>query len=236
MPMNINGNWNGGGGVGFNTGLGAKKLFNIGIDLGGEYQRHVGFYNSDTDDADTKTVTRSINLDGGLDFSYRTDQVSIALNSRLMYANAKNDLNAMANRNTYDFSYGAELEWTAPWGTTLTTDIGMSSRRGYAQSEMNTNELLWNAQLSHSFLRARALTVMLEVNDILGQQTNISRTIDALQRTDARHNAIYQYGMLRVIYKFNILGGKNALKEEKKRRDEWDGDWGGDFGDWGGGW
>ena len=76
---------------------------------------------------------------------------------------------------------------------------------------------------------------MLEVNDILGQQTNISRTIDALQRTDARHNAIYQYGMLRVIYKFNILGGKNALKEEKKRRDEWDGDWG-EFGEWGGGW
>ena len=235
MAMNINGNWNGGGGVGFNTGLGAKKLFNIGIDLGGDYQRHVGFYNSDDADSDTKTVTRSINLDGGLDFSYRTDQLSIALNSRLMYANAKNDLNAMANRNTYDFSYGAELEWTAPWGTTLTTDIGMSSRRGYSQSEMNTNELLWNAQLSHSFLRARALTVMLEVNDILGQQTNISRTIDALQRTDARHNAIYQYGMLRVIYKFNILGGKNALKEEKKRHDEWDGDWG-EFGEWGGGW
>ena len=232
MPMNINGNWNGGGGVGFNTGLGAKKLFNIGIDLGGDYQRHVGFYNSDDTDSDTKTVTRSINFDGGLDFSYRTDQLSIALNSRLMYANAKNDLNAMANRNTYDFSYGAELEWTAPWGTTLTTDIGMSSRRGYAQSEMNTNELLWNAQLSHSFLRARALTVMLEVNDILGQQTNISRTIDALQRTDARHNAIYQYGMLRVIYKFNILGGKNALKEEKRRRDGWDGDWG-EFGEWG---
>ena len=235
MPMNINGNWNGGGGVGFNTGLGAKKLFNIGIDLGGDYQRHVGFYNSDDADSDTKTVTRSINFDGGLDFSYRTDQVSIALNSRLMCANAKNDLNAMANRNTYDFSYGAELEWTAPWGTTLTTDIGMSSRRGYAQNEMNTNELLWNAQLSQSFLRARALTVMLEVNDILGQQTNITRTIDALQRTDARHNAIYQYGMLRVIYKFNILGGKNALKEEKKRRDEWDGDWG-EFGEWGGGW
>ena len=233
MPMNINGNWNGGGGVGFNTGLGAKKLFNIGIDLGGDYQRHVGFYNSDDADSDTKTVTRSINFDGGLDFSYRTDQLSIALNSRLMYANAKNDLNAMSNRNTYDFSYGAELEWTAPWGTTLTTDIGMSSRRGYAQSEMNTNELLWNAQLSHSFLRARALTVMLEVNDILGQQTNITRTIDALQRTDARHNAIYQYGMLRVIYKFNILGGKNALKEEKRRRDGWDGDWDGDFGDWG---
>ena len=233
MPMNINGNWNGGGGFGFNAGLGKQKLFNFGLDLGADYSRHVGFYNNDDDAADTKTVTRSINFDGGFEFSYRTDKFSAMLNNRLEYANAKNNLNEMANKNTYDFSYGAELEWTAPWGTNFTTDIGMSSRRGYAQSEMNTNELLWNAQVSHSFLRGRALTVMLEVNDILGQQTNITRTINALQRTDSRHNAIYQYGMLRVVYKFNILGGKNALKEEKKRHDEWDGDWGG-FGEWGG--
>ena len=59
-----------------------------------------------------------------------------------------------------------------------------------------------------------------------------SRTIDALMLTDSRHNAIYQYGMLRVVYRFNILGGKNNLKAEKKDHDEWDGDWG----DWGGGW
>ena len=40
-------------------------------------------------------------------------------------------------------------------------------------------------------------------------------------------------GMLRVVYRFNILGGKNNLKAEKKDHNEWDGDWGGDFGDWG---
>ena len=238
MPMNINGNWNGGGGVGFNTGLGKQKLFNIGIDLGGDYSRHVGFYNNDFEggEADRKSVTRSINLNSGLDFSYRKDMISIALNGRLDYAHSKNDVGGdlqspMGNMNTYDFSYGAELEWTAPWGTSLTTDIGMSSRRGYSSTEMNTNELLWNAQVSHSFFRGRALTVMLEVNDILGQQTNISRTIDALMRTDSRHNAIYQYGMLRVVYRFNILGGKNNLKD-KEDHEEWDGAWG----DWGGGW
>ena len=233
MPMNINGNWNAGGGVGFNLGLGSQKLFNIGIDLGGDYTRHVGFYNNDFEggDADRKSVTQSINLNPGLNVSYRKDMLSIALNGRLDYAHSKNDINPMGNMNTYDFSYGAELEWTAPWGTSLTTDIGMSSRRGYSSSEMNTNELLWNAQVSQSFLRGRALTIMLEVNDILGQQTNISRTIDALMRTDSRHNAIYQYGMLRVVYRFNILGGKNNLKE-KKGHEEWDGDWG----DWGGGW
>jgi len=238
MPMNINGNWNAGGGIGYNIGLGKEKAFSLDVDLGGDYSRNVGFYNNVSgDDAstDVKSITHNISLDTGLDFSYRTELFSAALNGRLNYAYSKNNMNEMGNQKTYDFSYGAELEWNAPWGTTLTTDIGMSSRRGYAQREMNTNELLWNAQLSHSFLRGRALTVMLEVNDILGQQTNISRNIDALMRTDSRYNAIYQYGMLRVVYKFNIFGGKNALKDEKKRHDEWGGDYG-DFGGYGGEW
>ena len=242
MPMNINGNWNGGGGVGYNIGLGKEKAFSLDVDLGGDYSRNVGFYNNVSGDeisTDAKSITHNISLDTGLDFSYRTELFSAALNGRLNYTYSKNNMNEMGNQKTYDFSYGAELEWNAPWGTSLTTDIGMSSRRGYAQREMNTNELLWNAQISHSFLRGRALTVMLEVNDILGQQTNISRNIDALMRTDSRYNAIYQYGMLRVVYKFNIFGGKNALKDEKKRHDEWSGDYGdygGYGGEWNGGW
>ena len=235
MPMNINGNWNGGGGFGFNAGLGKQKMFNIGIDLGGDYSRHVGFYNNaegDDTSADVKSVTRSIDLESGLEFSYRTEKVSVALNGMLEYSHSKNNINEMGNKNTYDFSYGAEFEWTAPWGTSLTTDIGMSSRRGYSQREMNTNELLWNAQVSHSFLKGNALTVMLEVNDILGQQTNVSRSIDALMRTDSRYNAIYQYGMIRAIYKFSIFGGKNAMGTGNERSSGWDGGYGGWPGDW----
>jgi len=233
MPMNINGNWNSGGGIGFNAGLGKKKYFNIDIDLGGDYTRRVGFYNNDQSDEDTsiKSVTHSINLNPGLEFSYRKDQINISLNGRLDYAHSKNDLNPMGNMNTYDFSYGAEFEWNALWGTSISTDIAMSSRRGYSSSEMNTNELLWNAQIAQSFLKGRALIIMLEFNDILGQQSNFSRNISALMRTDSRNNAINQYGMLRVVYRFNILGGKNNLKAEKKTYDEWDGDFEG-FGGW----
>ena len=233
MPMNINGNWNGGGGFGYNTGLGKEKAFNLDVDLGGNYSHNVGFYNNASnvnDNTDIKSITNSFGFDTGLELSYRTELVNIALNGRLDYQNSKNNMNTMANQNTYDFSYGAEFEWTTPWGLAINTDIGMSSRRGYAQREMNTNELLWNAQISHSFLQGKALTVMLEVNDILGQQTNISRNITALMRSDSRYNAIYQYGMLRVVYKFSIFGGKNVMGTDDERSA------GGGRGGWGGGW
>jgi hypothetical protein len=37
-----------------------------------------------------------------------------------------------------------------------------------------------------------------------------------------------------VVYKFNILGGKNNLKKDKQGDD--DEEWDGDFGDFGGAW
>jgi uncharacterized membrane protein YgcG len=89
---------------------------------------------------------------------------------------------------------------------------------------MNTNELLWNAQASKSFLKGNALTVTLQWNDILKNRSNISRTIDAYQSSDSRYNAIYSYGMIHVIYKLNIFGGKNSNGTENARS----------FGNWGG--
>ena len=71
-----------------------------------------------------------------------------------------------------------------PWGTTLATDVHMSSRRGYADQSLNTNELVWNAQISQGFLSGRPLTVMLQFYDLLHNQSNLSRTVSAQQRSD----------------------------------------------------
>ena len=71
----------------------------------------------------------------------------------------------------------------------------------------------WNARLQQSFLREKNLIVSLEWNDILGQRSNISRMISATQRSDTWTNSIYSYGMLRVMYNFNLMGSKEARRE-----------------------
>ena len=73
---------------------------------------------------------------------------------------------------------------------------------------MNTDELVWNAQLSQSFLKGKPLTVMLQFYDILDNQSNFSRTINAMQRSDTEFNSINSYAMLHVVYRFNMFGGK----------------------------
>jgi len=123
---------------------------------------------------------------------------------------ARSVLQTNNNLDTWTFSYGANMMLTAPWGTQLSTGINMNSRRGYNDASMNTNELIWNAQLSQSFLRGNALTLMLQFYDILHQQSTFSRSITAMQRSDTEYNAITNYAMLHVVYKLNLFGGLKA--------------------------
>ena len=86
----------------------------------------------------------------------------------------------------------------------------MQSRRGYNDTSMNTNELIWNAQVSQSFLKGKPLTVMLQIYDILRQQSTFSRSVTAMGRTDTEYNSINSYAMLHVVYRLNLFGGKHA--------------------------
>jgi hypothetical protein len=108
-----------------------------------------------------------------------------------------------------------------PWGTQIATDIFMNSRRGYTSKEMNTNELLWNASISHSLLQGKALTLKAEIFDVLGEQTNISRTINAFMCRESRTNTIYQFAMFSVIYKFSVFAGKNTMGTKEERRERY---------------
>ncbi len=98
---------------------------------------------------------------------------------------------------------------TFPWGSNLSTDFHLFCKRGYADASLNTDEYIWNAQLSHSFLRGKKLTVMLQWYDILHQQSNFSRTVNANGWRDSEVNAITSYAMLHVSYRFDMFGGKN---------------------------
>ena len=89
----------------------------------------------------------------------------------------------------------------------------MSSRRGYSDDAANTNELIWNAQISQSFLKGKPLSLRLEFYDILGQQSNFSRAISAMSRTDNEYNSINSYVMLRATYRINLFGTREARQQ-----------------------
>lgn len=234
-PMNIDGNWNTGGAIMFNTALGANKAFNVHTFTNISYNNRVGYLSSDVggtgmgnvfnedgtlnqavfnrifDTANlSKATTKSTNVDENLRFNYRNDLLEVGVNGGFNYLHARNAMQENANMDTWKFDYGGNLTVNMPWGTSLSSDISQQSRRGYQDASMNTDELVWNAQLSQSFLKGKAATVSIQWYDILRQRSNISRAISATMRSDSWTNAINSYLMVHFIYRLNLMGNKEA--------------------------
>ena len=206
-PENIDGNWNAYAGLVFNTALDSAAYFNINSFTNTGYNHYVGYASVNSMSESQKSVTKSVNINQRLAFSYRNDWLEVELSGGVGYNHSRNDQQTSNNLDTWQFSYGGLVGITAPWGTALTTNINMQSRRGYNDASMNTNELIWNAQLSQGFLKGKPLTISLQLYDILHRQSTFSRAISAMGRTDTEYNSITSYGMLHVIYRLNLFGG-----------------------------
>ena len=208
-PENINGNWNARGQFMFNTAIDTAGYFNISTNTEIKYDNSVGYVSVDNRDSE-KNTTRSLGIEEELTAGYRNDWFEFELNGSVEYNHARNQLMTNGNLDTWEFAYGFNSNVRLPWGTEVAFDLNMNSRRGYTDESLNTNELIWNAQISQSFLKENNLIVMLQFYDLLNQQSNFSRTISAMERSDTEYNAVTNFAMLHVVYRMNIFGGKAA--------------------------
>lgn len=216
-PENINGNWDISGAVMFNTALDSVGVWNVNTFTNFNYNNYVGYLNLGGNASSQKNTTRTTSIGERLSASYRNDWLEVTLDGSLNYTHTRNLLQEQNNMDTWQFAYGGSVNLYAPWGMSLSTDLHQQSRRGYNDNSMNTNELIWNAQLSQSFLKGNALSVSLQLYDILHEQSNFSRTINAMQRSDTQYNSINSYAMVHVVYRLNLFGGKGAMKERRDR-------------------
>ncbi len=218
-PENINGNWNTRGGFTLNLGLDTLNAWNLSLAAEGSYNHHITYVSRSMTASSERNVTHQSSIRPSSSINYRNKWLRVELDGNATYARTKNQLQASANLDTWNFSYGTNLQIDIPNGPSLSTNIHMHSRRGYADKTLNTNELLWNAQLSQSFLRRKALTVMLQFYDILKQQSNFSRTVNANGWTDRETNVITSYAMLHVSYRLNMFRGGSSRGRGEGRPD-----------------
>ncbi len=232
-PMNIDGGWNAGARMGFNTAIGKGKHFNLHWNQNIKYSNNVGYISSDLDAGAKpfitgtvdmnglfkymndnnllkKSTTRNTNLGEDLRLNYRNDLIEVGVNGGMNYLHARNDMQKNSNRDTWSFNYGGNVVINTPWNLQFSSDISQQSRRGYDDATMNTNELIWNAQISQNFLKSKNATVSVQWYDILRQRSSISRSYSATNRSDTWTNAIHSYVMVHFIYRFNLMGSKEA--------------------------
>ena len=224
-PKNINGNWNAFGMFGFNTALKNKK-FTINTFSNASYVNNVAYLTDSQTRVENKNTTTNLTLNERLNGTYRNDWFEFGLNGTLSYSLEKDKLTPDNNQQPYTFSYGATTTVSMPWSMSLSTNIANQSRRGYRDASMNRNELIWNAQLSQTFLKGAA-TISFEMYDILRQQSNITRSLTADGRSVYEYNGVNSYCMLHFIYRLNIFGGKAARDKMNQRHGPGPGGFGG---------
>ncbi len=216
-PENFNGNWSTNGGATFNISLDTLNRWDVSGSVRGNYNHHVSYVNLNRNASSERNVTHTYNLTPSVSLSFRKKNISVSLNTNITYARTENELQASRNLTTWNFQYGGNTKITFPWGTSLSTDFHMYSKRGYSDQSLNTNELLWNAQLSHAFLRGKKLTVMLQWYDILHEQSNFTRTVNANGWTDREVNSITSYAILHLSYRLNVFGGRQSARGGGRR-------------------
>ena len=194
-PVNINGNWNLNAGVMFNTSIDTLGVWNVKTFTTVDLNRYASLLQQSRQSLVERNITNQTNLSERLTFSYRNSWLEVALDGSVEYNHTKNQLQSAQNLN-------------------------MNSRRGYNDASLNSNELLWNAQVAQSFLRGKPLTISLQLYDILHQQSNLSRVVNAMGRTDTEYNSINSYALLTISYRFNLFGGKPQHPAGVRRGDD----------------
>ncbi|KAA6329556.1 hypothetical protein EZS27_021648 [termite gut metagenome] len=203
--VNVNGNWNANGFFTFNTPLRNKK-FTISSSSNVMYSDAVSYTSVGNMDAMLST-THNLIAGERLGSNYRTNSFDVSLNASINYNKTQSSTQSGSSRETFDYIFGGSTNINLPWQIYFSTDANYRIKKGYS-GDFNTSELMWNAQLSKSFLKANAATVRIKIYDILQQQSNLSRSISETMMSDTEYNTLGSYFMVHFVYRLNTLGGR----------------------------
>lgn len=202
-PENVDGNWFMSTGIGYGCAIDKKKHWTWETVTGWNYNRNVDLAAVSGSTQSSLSKVDNNHLDESLKLNYQLDALKLGVIGKLQWNNATSQRENFQTINASDFSYGATAEYKFFKEIDFASDIKMYSRRGYGDPSMNTNNLVWNASVSHSFLNGKMIT-RLEGFDLLHQLSNVQFYLNGQGMTETWHNTIPSYVMLHLIYRLNF--------------------------------
>ena len=213
-PTNVNGNWNAGASITVGRGSSMftqkKNVLSFENQLSFNYSHSVDLTSIAGQNESQRNTVDNSSLSDNLRVTVQLGSESqVGLNASGTYRHTKGERADFNTINAGDYSYGANALIALPWKLQLNTDITNFCHRGYSASEMNTDELIWNASLTKTLMKGRLL-ITLKATDLLGNLKNRQFNVNEQGRTETFNNVIPRYGMLTVSYRFNTLPNKKS--------------------------
>ena len=202
-PENVNGNWEIHAEGGIDLPLDKNDRLHLKESVNYDYNHSVDLAGTNGATEATRSTVGSNYLTERLSLRYRpTSKMEFGVNGSLAYQHSTSNRESFETLNVYTYHYGCNAQVELPLGFQVSTDLTLYSRRGYSEPSMNTNELVWNARLAKKLMKGN-LTLMFDGFDLLGNLSNVRRTINAQGRTETFRNVIPSYGLLHAVYRLN---------------------------------
>ena len=202
-PTNVNGNWDAFARHTINYSFGDGKKHSASMVTQFSYRNSVDLMGDNRLlTTDNRSIVRTATLSFAPKFSLSLGKHTLGFSSDVAYNRYTSDRSTFQNISAWQYRIGADAIVHLPWKFDLTTDLTLYGRTGYTDASLNTNDVVWNARLARPFFKGKWL-VMLDGFDILGQLSNVTRTINAQGRTETYTNVLPRYALLHVIYKLD---------------------------------
>ena len=208
IPTNVNGNWDATAKHTINYSFGDGKKHSTSMVTQFSYRNSVdlmGDNGQQTTDNGQLPINKSVVRSAALSFSPKLNlslgKHTLGFSSDIAWNRYTSDRTTFQDINAWQYRIGTNAIVHLPWEFDLTTDLTLYGRTGYNDTSLNTADVVWNARLARALFKGKWV-VMLDGFDILGQLSNVTRTINAQGRTETYTNVLPRYGLLHVIYKF----------------------------------
>ncbi|MDE6263544.1 MAG: hypothetical protein K2M11_00215 [Paramuribaculum sp.] len=200
MMQNVNGNWYARLHEQFYKAFGTIDQFDIITTSRITYGHNADLTATDSEYF-TKSIIKNLVLSEDLRMNWRLGKHSIGLRALVEWRDTRGNRKGFNDFSATTAQYGINGNFVLPYNFSIATDLNLYTRRGYAYSELNTTDVVWNARLSYAPKNGRWV-FMLDGFDLLHQLSNVTYNVNAQGRTETWTNVLPRYGLLHVQYKF----------------------------------
>ncbi len=205
IPLNVQGNYFGNMYLGGGFPL-FKRFLKLYYNLNSSFNNNVSFLNFQ------KNTTTHFNVSPGLNLEKESEKLGAGIGGRYDYNIPRQTINASSVKPYYSYELNANFRIKLPKQFSLKTDA-IYTNNGNRSPGFNLSYVIWNASFNRSFFTNESLILSVELNDILNQNINNQRSIEANKIADIKTQIIKRYFLVRLLYKFNNKQAKSNEDE-----------------------
>jgi hypothetical protein len=214
LPVNVNGYWSSNGFFTYGVAIEPMKC-NFNLNTGFSYGRTPGLVNHELSLSNTYVPTAGFVLSSNI-----SEKIDFTIGYTGTYNVIKNNIQTATNNSYFGHSASAKFNWLFYKGFVFNTSLTNTYYNGGSEG-FNQDIFLWNLALGYKFLKNKSLDVRASVNDVLNQNSGLSRTVSQTYIEDDRTQVIRRYMLLTVTWTLRYFKGSSVppVEEQRNNRD-----------------